>query len=88
MEQLFTISYRGKSAKDKLDQLLFDNAYCIENVTINCLPLYHLQPNNRIYIKDEKTNINGEYLINKISFSLAYDGTMSITATKAPERLY
>lgn len=88
MEQLFSVSYRGKSAKDKLDQLLYDNAYCIENITVTSLPLYHLQPNNRIYVKDKKTNINGEYLINKITLSLSYDGTMSITATKAPERLY
>ena len=88
MEQLFSVSYRGKSAKDKLDQLLYDNAYCIENITVTSLPLYHLQPNNRIYVKDKKTNINGEYLINKLTLSLSYDGTMSITATKAPERLY
>ena len=88
MEQLFSISYRGKSAKDKLDEMLYNNAYCIENVTVTSLPLYHLQPNNRIYIKDEKTQINGEYIISKLSLSLSYDGTMSITATKAPERLY
>ena len=88
MEQLFQISYRGKSAKDKLDQLLFENAYCIENISITSLPLYNLEPNYRIYVKDENTHINGEYLVSKFTIPLAYNGTMSITATKVPERLY
>ena len=88
MERLFSISYRGKSAKDKLDQLLFENGYCIENITITSLPLYNLEPNYRVYVKDEKTGINGEYLVSKFTIPLSYNGTMSITATKVPERLY
>ena len=88
MEQLFTISYRGKSAKDKIDELLYQFSYCIENITITALPIYNLQPNTRIYVRDDNTKVNGEYIINRINIPLNYNGTMSINAIKAPERLY
>ena len=41
----------------------------------------------RIKVIDKNTNINGEYLVSKITLPLTYNGTMNITATKAPERL-
>lgn len=85
LENLFKISSQGKSAQDKLNELLYSNTYCIESVTIQSIPVYYLQPNTRILVRDDNTKINGEYLISKISLSLTYNGTMSITATKAPE---
>jgi len=88
MENLFSISARGKCAKDSIDELLYQYSYCIENVSITSIPIYYLEPNTRIYIYDEKTKINGEYIASKFTIPLAYNGTMSITATKAPDRLY
>lgn len=86
--QYLTISYRSVSAKNKIDELLYQYAYCIENISITALPIYHLQPNTRIYVRDEKTQINGEYIVSKLTIPLTYNGTMSITAVKAPERFY
>lgn len=86
--QYLTISYRNKSVKDKVDELLYDFAYCTESISITALPIYHLEPNTRIYVQDNTTKINGEYIINKITLPLTYNGTMSITAIKAQERLY
>ena len=85
--QYLQISYRSKSAKDKIDELLYQHAYCVENISITALPIYHLQPNTRIFVADKRTGINGEYIVSKISLPLNYNGTMSITATKAPERI-
>ena len=84
----FDISYRNTSAKDKIDDLIFQYAYCIENISLTSIPVYTLQPNTRVYVRDGLSKINGEYLISKYSLSLAYNGTMSISATKAPDRLY
>ena len=86
--QYLTISYRNLSVKNKIDELLYQFAYCIENITLTAIPVYYLQPNTRIYVQDSRTQINGEYIVSKISISLNYNGTMSISATKAPERLY
>lgn len=84
----FSISYRSLSVKDKIDELLYQHAYCVENISITALPVYYLQPNTRIYVHDETTKIDGEYLVSKISLPLTFNGTMSISAVKAPERLY
>lgn len=86
--KLLTISYRSISVKNKIDELLYQYAYCIENISITALPIYHLQPNTRIFVQDKKTGINGEYIVTKITLPLTYNGTMSVTANKAPERFY
>jgi len=52
------------------------------------VPIYYLDVNTRIFVFDEKSGINGEYIIEKLSIPLTYNGTMSITAHKAVERLY
>ena len=86
--QFFTISYRTASLKNKIDELLYQFGYCVENITITSVPIYYLQPNTRIFVQDKNTNINGEYIVSKLTIPLGYNGTMSITASKAPERLY
>lgn len=88
MENLFTISSQGKSAFDQLNTHLYNFAYCTESITINALPVYYLEPNTRIFVKDDNSGIEGEYIINRISIPLQYQGTMSISATKVVERLY
>ena len=81
-EGLFSISTKGKSAKEKIDELLYAHSYSIESAAINTIPIYYLEPNTRILIRDEKSNIDGEYLISKITIPLTYNGTMNLTATK------
>lgn len=85
---LFSISAQGKSAYDELENLLYQHSYCSESVTIQSIPVYYLEPNTRIYIKDESSNIDGEYIISRLTLPLTYNGTMSISATKAPISLY
>lgn len=88
MENLFEISSQGKSAKDILDEWLYNYSYCTESISITTLPIYYLEPNTRIYVRDDNSNINGEYIADRITLSLQYNGTMTITATKAAERIY
>lgn len=84
----FNISAQGKSAKEKLDELLYYHSYCTESINISAIPIYYLEPNTRISVRDDNSKINGEYLVSRISIPLTYNGMMSITATKAPQRLY
>jgi hypothetical protein len=84
---MFSISAQGKGAKDKLDELLYEHGYCIETATINTIPIYHLEPNTRIYLQDIETGLDGDYIINKISIPLLYNATMQLTLTKAAENI-
>lgn len=88
MSEYFDATRKQKSAQDELDQLVYQYAYCNESITITSIPIYHLEPNMRINVYDEKTKINGDYIVNKIVISLAYNGTMQIMASKAPIRLF
>ena len=82
---MFSVSAQGKSAKAVVDELLYKHSYCIESATINTIPIYYLEPNSRIQIIDDETKLNGYYTISKMSIPLAYNGTMSITATRAAD---
>ena len=88
MTSMFSISSQGLSAKDKLDELIYNHSYCIESTTITTIPIYYLEPNTRICVYDNKTNLNSDYIISKITLPLNYNGLMSITATKAAESLW
>lgn len=80
-----TLSTRGKSAKDALDELLYDNTFYQDQITINGVPVYYLEPNTRIKVYDSLSGIDGDYFVTKISYSLGIDGLMSVTGTKINE---
>lgn len=88
MENMFSISAQGKSAFDKLDNWLYTYACCTESISMTSLPVYYLQPNTRIFVRDSNSGIEGEYIVTRISLPLTYNGTMSISANKAVQRLY
>lgn len=88
MKYLFTISTQGKCAIDVLEEYINNYLYAVESVNVTAVPIYHLQPNTRVRVVDKESGINGDYIVSRISIPLAYNGTMSITATKVADRIY
>ena len=88
MENLFTISGQGQSAKDMLDNMLYNYTYCTESISISGIPVFYLEPNTRIFVRDDQSGINGEYIVESISLPLGHGGSMSISAIKAVENMY
>lgn len=86
-DEMFSISTQGKSAKDEIDSLVYNYSYAQESISITAVPIYYLQPNSRITVDDDKVGIHGDYIVSKITIPLTYNGTMILTAIKAPERL-
>lgn len=87
-KNLFNMSSQGVSSKDRIEQLLNQFTYAAETVTISGVPIYRLDVNTRVSVKDVETNIAGEYVIKKINIPLNYNGTMNITADKAIKLIY
>ena len=85
IESMFSISTQGKSAKDAIDELLYQHSYAIESTTITSIPIYYLQLNTRVNIFDDRTGVNGNYIISKLTLPLTYNGTMNITATRVAD---
>ena len=59
IESMFSISSQGKSAKERLDELIYAHGYCIDSASITTLPIYYLDVNTRIYIHNNDSNIDG-----------------------------
>lgn len=83
----FSMSSQGKSAKEVLDQLIYEGTYYNDTINLSAMPVYYLEPNTRIKVYDETTGIDGDYLIDSLSYSLAHDGLMSVKATRAEQRI-
>ena len=66
-----------------MDELIYTNGYCPETITLSIIPIYTLEPNHRIGIRDNDSDINGEYIIESMNIPLSHKKTMSITASKA-----
>ena len=75
------------SAFEAVKDLLYQYTNYNENISLTCLPIYYLEPNTRISIKEPICGISGDYIVSSISLSLDATGTMSISATSAKERL-
>lgn len=88
VEPYFSVSSQGKSAKTAVDNLVYEHACGAEQITISVLPIYHLEPNTRIFIRNDESGINGEYILVRYNLTLGTNGTMSITASKAVDKLY
>ena len=68
-------------------QLLTNYTNYNENISVTCVPIYHLEPNTRVTFNDPTSGIQGDYIINTISFDLSSAGAMNITAKKVIEKI-
>ena len=79
-----TIGYTAQEvARDLIYQYTDYNA----SISITSVPIYYLDVNNRITVQDEKSNIYGDYIIHNITLPLDAGNAMSISASRALERL-
>ena len=70
------------SALTAMRDLLYQYTNYNESISLNAIPIYHLEPNIRIEVQDSRSNIFGEYLINSISIPFDTGSQMSISATR------
>lgn len=85
--QYFASSSTGSTAFDLIREILYQYLSFNTSVTINCIPKYYLEPNNVIYIRDDKSNIQGDYVITQYTVPLTYNGTMSINCAQTLTRV-
>ena len=83
MEGLFYRSAQGAAAVSKANELIYQYTATVEGISLTSIPIYYLQPNTRIYVKDQ-----GDYTLDKITYSLNYNGTMSLSGNKIMKQFY
>lgn len=82
-----TVGGTHNSAYEVVKDLLYQYTSYNESITVQALPMFHLEPNIRIGVNDLESNIYGDYMISSISIPLTATGTMSINATRALEKI-
>lgn len=85
-DEIYQQLYTGGSQNSAFEQartLITSGTGYANTISISAIPIYYLEPNTLINVKDEESSINGTYAINSISLPLAYNGTMTISASKA-----
>lgn len=80
-----SVSSQGKDAVSVVADAIYNNAYSIESISLNCVPQLFLQPNSKINIYENETGVNGTYILKKISLSFGHNSTMTLQATKTLE---
>ena len=88
LESLFTISSQGKSAKNQIDEWMYNFANVTEAATLTSVPIYYLDANTLINLSDQESHVEGEYIINRITYNLSSTGNMTLNASKVNRRLY
>lgn len=73
--------YNGANVAAK--DLLYQYTSFNETITLNTVPIYHLEPNTKIKVIDPESGIAGEYMIRTINLTLGIAGSMNITANQA-----
>jgi hypothetical protein len=72
---------------EEIKMLLYDHTGYNETIQLSAIPIHYLDVNTRIRVQDAESDISGDYMVNTISIPLAVNGTMSISATRAAEKL-
>lgn len=75
---IFTIA----QAQSRADYELWNHSNLAETITITCVPIFMLDVNQLIYVRDDRIGVDGKYCITQISLPLKYNGSMSISAYK------
>ena len=74
-------------AFDYIRSVLHEHIGANNSISIQTMPLYHLEPNMRIKVENDEADIHGEYIINSLTMPLTVNGMMTIQASKAVERI-
>ena len=84
---LLSIGGIQNSCYQRVCEMLYQYTNMNNSITIQAIPIYYLEPNIRINVQDPASGIYGDFMIQTISLPLTVDGTMSITASKALQKI-
>ena len=84
---MLAIGGTQNSAYVKIRELLYQYTSYNESINLQTIPIYYLDANQRITVQNYKSDIYGDYMINTISIPFDISSYMTISATRALERL-
>ena len=83
--QLLIGGYKN-AAFDQIKYELYLYTRYQKAVSMNCIPVFYLEPNSRITINDSTTNTYGDFVIQSINITFGPGANMSVTCNETAER--
>lgn len=77
----------GLTAQDNARELINQYTDFNSTISLSSIPIFYLEANSRITVQDKASGIYGDYIINSIKLPLNAKGNMTISATKAIDRI-
>lgn len=84
---MLSVGIHAYSAYDLLRSMLHEITGYNESISLTTVPIYHLEPNTRIYVNDNDTGVHGDYMIKTFSVPFTVGGAMTLSCQKAVERI-
>ena len=81
------IGTKGYSAQETVRSFLYQYTNYNETISLQAIPIYYLDVNRRITVRDKKIGIQGDFIINTITLPLSPSSMMNISATRALNQL-
>ena len=88
--QIYSMLMNGgvlRSAYEQIRKELYQYTNYNQQISLTTIPIYYLEPNTRITVRDTQSGIFGDYIIKSISLPLDINSTMSLSCTRALERI-
>ena len=84
---LLAIGGMHNSCFEEIKNMLWQYTNYNNSINLSLVPIFHLEPNTRISIYNSENDLSGDFMIDSISIPLNINGSMSINAQRASEKL-
>ena len=84
---LLTIGGSQNSCYERICDMLYQYTNMNQSITISAIPIYYLEPNTRITVRDDAAGINGQFMISSISLPLDVESSMNISAYQCKQKI-
>lgn len=84
---LLTIGGSQNSCYERICDMLYQYTNMNQSITISAIPIYYLEPNTRITVRDDTAGINGQFMISSISLPLDVESSMNISAYQCKQKI-
>lgn len=84
---LLTIGGSQNSCYERICDMLYQYTNMNQSITISAIPIYYLEPNTRITVRDDAAGINGQFMIFSISLPLDVESSMNISAYQCKQKI-
>lgn len=84
---LLSMGGTQNSCYERICDMMYQYINMNESVSLTTIPIYYLEPNTRITVRDDAAGVNGDFIISSISVPLDVESTMTLSCYQALQKI-